>query len=228
MIFDLVADDVGAMDFDRLAQQRDGEIAHADETRLALGARFGEGAQRFSQRFAAARPMDQQKVDVVAAETLEALLDVAADLRRAQLAHRHLRGDEDFGALHAGIVDRRADLGFVVVKLGGVDVAIADGERGAYGVVTAAAGKRPGADAECRQLRALGRNKLHTSFPSQGDGRRLACTSQAKGKTCAFWFWVRAPSAVISAAAWSRAAPTSRSWCATGAALRSLATACWS
>src|SRR6185437_2729570 len=122
----------------------------------------------------------------------------------------------------------RANFRLVAVKLGGVDVAIADGERGAHGVVAGPAGERPGAEAEGRQLRALGRNKLHTSLPSQAGDRRLACASQAKDKTCGFWFWGRAPSAVISAAAWSRAAPTSRSWCARNAAPHWRVMACWS
>src|SRR5690348_7126782 len=158
--------------------------------------------------------MDQQQIDIIAAEALEALLDVAADLRRTQLAHRHFGGDEEVGARYAGIADRGAHVALVAVKLGGVDVAVADGERRAHGVVARSAGERPGAEAECRQMRALGRNKLHTSFPSQPGTRRLACASQAKGETCEFWFWGRAPSAAISAAAWSKAAPTLRSWCA--------------
>ena len=74
--------------------------------------------------------MHQQQVDIVDAEVLEALVDRAGKIGGAQIFVRHLGAEEDLAARHAGCADAFTDLGLAAVFPRGVDVAIAELERG--------------------------------------------------------------------------------------------------
>jgi hypothetical protein len=99
--------------------------------------------------------VDKNEVDLSEAKPAEASLDraLAGALREAAL--RHLGGDEKFGPVDAGGADSGADGFFVAIARGGVDVAVARGNRvgdntGAFG-----AAERPGAKANRRDAGAM-------------------------------------------------------------------------
>ena len=98
MVFDLIAQQVGAVRVDRLLQQRHVEIADADVARLVGLAQRGERAQRFAQWHLAGRPVDQQQVDIVGGEATQALLGAALDRGGGIVARRQLGGEENLVA----------------------------------------------------------------------------------------------------------------------------------
>ena len=68
MVFDLIAQQVGAMPFDRFLQQRDGEVADADMPCLALGLDLRQRLQAVAERDLDVGPVDQQQIDMVGAQ----------------------------------------------------------------------------------------------------------------------------------------------------------------
>ena len=115
---------------DRLVEQRDVEIRHAEVAREPVALGLGERAHGFLQRDLGVRPVHQQEVDIVDAEIGEALVDRAREIGGAQIFVRHLGAEEDVAARHAGRADAFADLALAAVFPCGVDVAIAELERG--------------------------------------------------------------------------------------------------
>lgn len=89
--------------------------------------------------------MDEIQVDVVDAEVVEGCGETFFDARKP--VGFELGGEEDLGAGDAGGSEARADLAFVVVGEGGVDVAVAGAEGGGDGVLDLAGGGLPGAEA---------------------------------------------------------------------------------
>ena len=139
---------------DRLVEQRDIEIRHADVARKAVALGLGERAHGFLERDGGVRPVHQQQVDIVDAEIFEALVDRAREIGGAQIFVRHLGAEEDVAARHAGRADAFADLALAAVFPRGVDVAIAELERGrdVFAADVAAAEVR-GAEARSRGSR---------------------------------------------------------------------------
>ena len=72
MIFALVGDDRLARDGERLFEQRDGKIRHADVACETACARLAQRLDRFFQRNVAVRPVDQQEIELVQPEPLQA------------------------------------------------------------------------------------------------------------------------------------------------------------
>jgi hypothetical protein len=79
--------------------------------------------------------MDQQQIDLVEAEPLQALLMRAADIRPAQIARRDLGGEEDLAARQAAVANRPADLGLVAINLGGIKVTVTKFEHHTDGLI---------------------------------------------------------------------------------------------
>ena len=159
MAFDLVADQRLARDLVGLVEQRHGEIRHADRARVALALHLGHGAERFGQRHARVRPVDQQQVDHVEPQLRQTFLHRAFEIVRRQQRRLHLGGDHHLGALARG-AHALAHFGLVAVHLRGVDVAIADADRLLDQPRAVAPAQRPGAEANDRDLESLGLNHL--------------------------------------------------------------------
>ena len=115
---------------DRLVEQRDVEIRHADVARETVALGLGERAHGLLQRDRGVRPVHQQQVDIVDAEIGEALVDRAGEIGGAQIFVRHLGAEEDVAARHAGRAHAFADVALAAVFPRRVDVAIAELERG--------------------------------------------------------------------------------------------------
>src|SRR6185437_7002646 len=129
VIFDLVAEQLGLVPLDRFAQQRDSEIADADEARLAGLAQLGEGAERLAEGHLRIRPMNEQQIDMVEAETLEALLMRALGRTGVKIAWRDFGHEKNLAARNTAVADGAADLGLIAIDLRRVNMAIAERDR---------------------------------------------------------------------------------------------------
>lgn len=69
--------------------------------------------------------MDQRQIQIVGAQFFQAHLKARDQLARAKLAGPHLGGQVDLVTGNSAAGQHVADLGFVVIDLGGIDMAIA-------------------------------------------------------------------------------------------------------
>ena len=165
MHLDLVAGDRLAGELHRLIEQRDGEIRHADVTRAALFLHLAQRADGVGERHLLARPMQQQKIDMIELHLGEALLERAREIRRRMIGRPDLGGDESFVARQAGGAQAFGDLGFVLVGLRGVEMAIADLHRFLRQAHAIGAAQFPGAEPDGRHMHAGGFNEFHLFTP---------------------------------------------------------------
>src|SRR5262245_58280140 len=100
-------------------------VWRASPCRLAL-ASAGMG---LAERNLRVRPMHEQEIDEVDAESLQALVDRAREIVGAQVFVRYLGGEENLVTAHARGADAFADAALGAVFPSGVDMAIADAER---------------------------------------------------------------------------------------------------
>jgi len=100
--------------------------------------------------------VDEHEVDVIDAERGQRLVDrghclvVVLDLSCQLGGHEQLRTGD------AGRPDTVADAAFVAVGLGGVDVAVADVDRGAHSVCRSVVVDEPGAEPQLGDLDTVG------------------------------------------------------------------------
>ncbi|MCY1440769.1 hypothetical protein D9M71_570540 [compost metagenome] len=99
--------------------------------------------------------MDQQQVDVVAAQFLQAVAQARDQLGGGVVFDPDLGGDEQLAARHAAFGDGLAHFGFVLVDLGGIDDAVADCQGGLDRVDDGLAGEAEGAEAEGRNAHGV-------------------------------------------------------------------------
>src|SRR5262249_8335661 len=90
---------------------------------------LAERAERVAQRNLRIRPVQQEQIDVRELQPRQARLRGTLELARRKVRWPHLRGDEHLIALYAGGAQPLPHLAFVVIKLGGVDVAVAAPQR---------------------------------------------------------------------------------------------------
>src|SRR5699024_7320739 len=99
-------------------------------------------------------PVDQVQVHVVQAEALQGGIQSTGDTVVAIVPQ--LRGNEELLASHLagidGVLNGATDLFLVAVDRGGIDVAVARGDRGPHGVVAGLAGQLEGTEAQLRDL----------------------------------------------------------------------------
>src|SRR5260370_1064307 len=115
--------------------------------------RFSAMRAAFDERDLRVRQMDHEKGDVIDSEILQALLDRAREVVRAQIFVRHFGGQEDLAARHAGGAHALADAALGPVFPRRVDVTVAELERGRDDL--AAIAQRGGAKADGRHLGAV-------------------------------------------------------------------------
>ena len=138
---------------DRFIEQRDIEIRDADMAREPLPLGLGQRADRLVECNLRVRPVHEQEVDEIDAQILEALIDRTREVIGAQIFVRHLGGQENLVAPQAGRADPLADAALGAVFPGGVDVAIAELQRG--GDDLAAIAERRRAESDRRYLGAM-------------------------------------------------------------------------
>ena len=130
MELDLVRDQRRGAQGGSLAHQLDVEVADADVARPA--ARYGlvQRIDLLGQRRLVAGPVQQQQVHVIGAQPRQAFLDRAQQVGRPVVVHPDLGGQEDLLARHAGLGHATTHVGLVAIDLRGVDVAVAQLQRG--------------------------------------------------------------------------------------------------
>ena len=97
------------------------------------------------------RPVDEEQVDVLEAEALEALVQSAEHGRSSVVRPAELRGDEELAAWQSRRSERRPDLSLVLVAGGGVDEPEAHLEGRQDGPRRFLPGERPGSEANRRK-----------------------------------------------------------------------------
>ena len=151
MAFDLVVGD-GALAQNRLRllQQGDGEIGDADGLGEAQRLGFGQLLQIDGERHFIARrgPVNEGEIDRIDADGVEAAPQRGNKLAGAVIGHVDLGGDEDVGAGEAGLPYSLAAFALGIVALGGIEMAIADFERGEDGGSAFGTAAAKGAEAQ--------------------------------------------------------------------------------
>jgi hypothetical protein len=107
------------------------EVAYPDRANLFVGQELLQRRVRVDGQLELARQrlVQDQQVDLVDPELACALVERVQRLVVAVIGDPDLRLDEDLGAVETGPTDRLADLPLVEVRRGGVDVAVAGGQR---------------------------------------------------------------------------------------------------
>ena len=80
MVLDLIAEQIGAMLFNRFPKQSDREVADADVTRLARSLDFGQRLETVAKRDLGIGPVDQQQIDMIGAQLCQAFIDRALQI----------------------------------------------------------------------------------------------------------------------------------------------------
>ena len=168
---DLVDDRSRGGDPEQLVDLGDAEVGDAD--RAGVAALPGLLHARPGPRRPTLRPVDDVQVDVVDAEPPEAVLGLA---RRIGVAREELGRDEHLLPGDAALAQRPADALLVAVGLRRVDVAVAELERPAHGVLALRpVGYLPDAESQHGNLLAVaelverlvvGQVALLNSFPA--------------------------------------------------------------
>ncbi len=96
MVFDLIAQQIGAVPFDRFLQQCDGEVADADVARLALGLDLGQRLQAVAERDLGVGPVDQQQIDMIGPQLFQAFIDRALKIAGSDPLVPDLGREENF------------------------------------------------------------------------------------------------------------------------------------
>jgi len=99
--------------------------------------------------------VDEQQIDLIDAEAIEAALRGAHHVVGGELFGRDLGGQEQLLALDAAGPDTRADLALVAIADRRVDVTVSAGERRLDGLDARVAGQHPGAEADRGNDRAM-------------------------------------------------------------------------
>src|SRR5215831_3394122 len=138
---------------DRFVEHGDVEIRNPDMARKSLPFGLGERGNGFAEWNLRVRPMHEQEIDEVDAESVQALLDRARKVVGAQVFVRYLGSQKNLIARHAGGADAFADAAIGPVFPGRVDVTIAERERACDDLAAIAQGG--GAKADSRHVGAV-------------------------------------------------------------------------
>src|SRR6185437_4718635 len=112
----------------RFVEHGDREVRYADVPCHAAAFRLGKRAQGFRKRYFGLWPMDQQKIDVIETESLEARFRRAKKVCLARVQLGDLGGDEQVFARDAARTDTFAHALFGTVFACGIDVTITAGD----------------------------------------------------------------------------------------------------
>ncbi len=167
MMLDLVRHERRFGKFQGAGEKRSGKIGNADMAREPVALRTIQRPDAGLERHRRVRPVDEQEVDLIEPERVQALLRGTAKIRRADVGPPHLGRHEDRIAGHAGGAQALADFPFVGIHGRGIEMAIAGFERCADETDALFALEGPGAEPDGGDLGAICFDDLHSSsFPS--------------------------------------------------------------
>ena len=139
---------------DHFVEHGDVEIRNPDMARKSLPFGLGKRGNGLAEWNLRVRPMHEQEIDEVDAESLQALLDRARKVVGAQVFVRYLGRQKNLIARHAGGADAFADAALGTVFPGRIDVTIAEAQRACDDLAAIAQGG--GAKADSRHVGAVG------------------------------------------------------------------------
>jgi hypothetical protein len=122
MVLELVGYDRRGRELDRFGHQSSVEIADADMPDLTGFDRGIQSLDLLGERNRFARSMQEQEIDVIGSEFLEALIDGARESLLRIIGDPDLGREEKLFTRESGCGDVFADLGFIAVDLRGIDV----------------------------------------------------------------------------------------------------------
>lgn len=105
--------------------------------------------------------MDQQEVDVVGSQLLEAAVDRGGNAVACEVVRHELGREKDVAAVDSAALERRTDPVLVRVSLGGVDVTVAERQRLLDAPLAVVAGELEGAEAERGNVDSLDGGDVH-------------------------------------------------------------------
>ena len=146
MHLDLIADQRLVCKLHRLFDEGNGKVGYSDVAGETRALDFAQRAERVAQRNVRIGPMQQEQVDFGEPQSRQALLRGTLEIVRSKMRRPDLGGDEDLVTSDIGGAQSFSHLAFVVVKLGGIDVAIAELQRLLYDTRTGAPAQLPGAE----------------------------------------------------------------------------------
>src|SRR5918995_1069668 len=167
MVLDLVAEDLGVPR--SLLDHGGREVAHPHVPYAPFLLELSHGAKGLLEGYAWIGPVHEEKVDVLGPEILEALAGRADDAIVGEAARPYLGDEEDLLAVHTRVSYGAPDPVLVGVYLGGVDVAVSQGEGVRDGPDAPLAGEPPGTQAQRRNLHPFDSLVLQVSFLSPRD-----------------------------------------------------------
>src|SRR5262249_35824859 len=152
---DLIADQRLLRKLHGLFDQRDGEVRHPDMAGKPPALYPAERAERVAPRDLRIRPVQEEEMDGGGLEPRPARLGRTLEVARGKVRRPNLRGDEHLIAFYAGGAQPLPHFAFVVIKLGGIDVAVAAPQRLLDDPHAATPAQLPGAEADERNAGAM-------------------------------------------------------------------------
>jgi hypothetical protein len=146
MNLDLVADERLGCKLHGLFDEGNGKVRYPDVASKSCAFDLAQGAERIAQWNLRVGPMQQEQVDFGEPQSRQALLRGTLKIAWSKVRRPDLRGDESLVTADAGGVQPLSHLAFVVVKLRGIDVAIAEPQRLLDDTGTGTPAQLPGAE----------------------------------------------------------------------------------
>jgi hypothetical protein len=163
MIFDLIAQQIDLQLLDRFAQQRHREVADPDIPCPTGRPHRFQRPQGLGQRNARIGPMDQQQIDIIRAQPAQAVGGRSRQIGAGKLVIPNLGGQKNVASVDARFGDRLPHPGLVVIGLSGIDMPVAQIQRGAHDPVARRSFQLPGSQTQRGHPRALDRDMMHGS-----------------------------------------------------------------
>ncbi|MNS69628.1 hypothetical protein D3C72_1029450 [compost metagenome] len=165
VVFDLVGHDRSLGKLHRLGHQRRIEVGDADMAHLAGLPHLVQRSDLFGKRDRVVRPMQQQQVDIIGLQLFQAFIDGGEEGLVLVVLDPDLGGEKHLAACNARSSNGFADLGFVAVDLGGIDMAKTGLQRMRNDAQDIGAGNAEGAEAERRDRSAICGDIKHIFSP---------------------------------------------------------------
>src|SRR5262249_29191779 len=128
------------------------------------------------------RPVQQEQIDLIDLQLVEALIDGGGEFRRAVFVDPDLGGQEQLVAARAGLLQGAAERGLVAGDLGGVEMAQTRFESGGSDALNLGIRHPEYAEAEDRNLCAMGLDRLHPALLSAPEMDPMLCSVRWGGR----------------------------------------------
>jgi hypothetical protein len=168
VILDLVSENRRVGELSGVIEALDRKVTHADMSDQSFLPEFGHCAEGLFQGCPEVALVDQEEIDGVGLELVQARLRRSVDARTIAVRPVEFRGQKEVLAIDPGFLDRRPDFAFVPVGLCGIDVSVSEIERCPNRLPAFGSAHPPRPEAECRDFGVLNSDVLHTRYYRSG------------------------------------------------------------